>query len=60
MVHEKIKHRFNPVLANKKPWIQMNKFGTIVSEVSSFVGNTTESHMKIQRQSLKRSYAYLK
>ena len=37
-----IKHRQKPVLAYKEPWGQgkeLNKFCTIVSEVSSFLGN---------------------
>ena len=41
MVYLVIKHRNKPVLAYKKPWMQgngLNKFRTIVSEVSSFVG----------------------
>ena len=42
MVFWKIKHRNKPVLAYKDPYMQeigLNKFRTIFSEVSSFMGN---------------------
>ena len=42
MVYVMIKHRNKPVLSNKESWMQeneLNNFRTIVSEVSSFVGN---------------------
>ena len=42
MVYEMIKHRIKPVLAYKehsKPEIDLNIFRTIVSVVSSLVGN---------------------
>ena len=41
-----IKHRNKPVLADKEPWMQqngLNNFLTIVSEVSSFVGNPVDN-----------------
>ena len=41
MVYKVIKHRNEPVLDYKEPWMQehgLNNFCTIVSEVSSFVG----------------------
>ena len=42
MVSEMIKHRNKPILAYKETWMQesgLNKFRTIVSEVSSSMGN---------------------
>ena len=42
MVSEMIKHRNKPILANKETWMLesgLNKFRTIVSEVSSSMGN---------------------
>jgi len=41
-----IKHRNKPVLADKEAWMQqngLNNFRTIVSEVSSFVGNPVDN-----------------
>ena len=45
MVYVMIKHRNKPVLSNKESWMQeneLNNFRTIVSEVSSFVGNPVD------------------
>ena len=42
MIYWMIKHKIKPVLIYNEPWMQGNgrkKFHTIVSEVSSFVGN---------------------
>ena len=41
------KHRNKSVLAYKEPWIQekeLNRFRTIVSEVSYFVGNPVDKN----------------
>ena len=45
MVSNWLSKRNKPVLASKEPWMQengLNKFRTIVSEVTSFVGDPVQ------------------
>ena len=60
MVYEIIKHTKKPVLAYKEPWMRENglyKFRTIVSEVSSFVGNPV-GQIGIKSHSKDRNFSW--
>ena len=57
-----IKHRNKPVLTYNKPWLQENriyKFYTVVSEVSSFVGNPVHIYLSIYLSIYLCNYLYI-